>query len=832
MDLQRMIQRFGIGEEDIPTALSNLAIGVYKRHELTGSKSDIDLAVFSLQTAVGMTREGDPGWVGMVNNLGVMLISRYKRTGAMADLEEAIGVARQAVAATPDDYPDRAACLNNLGNKLESRYERTGAMADLEEAISVARQAVAATPDDHPDRAGRLNNLGTKLESQYERTGAIADLEESISMARQAVAATPDDHPDRAAWLNNLGTKLESRYKRTGAMADLEESISVARQAVAATPDDHPDRAGWLNNLGTKLQSRYERTGAMADLDDASFYLQKAWNTTMAIPFHRVQAAARCIKLLTLRGDINVAIRLGKDVIHLLPIVNTKLLDRNDQQYVISTFTGVAAGLCALLLASNQVEDALQYLEKGRAVVLSQLIDGRSDISDLAQKYPDIARRYEELRDAANAPLRGLEQNPARAQVLERRLQSASDLDACIEQIRTLPVHERFLLGQTTAEIRECAAGGSIVVVNITEFRNDAIIIMPTVVKAVSLSKLSVSDAKAWLSKDWTGRRADRAVKNRNYLAYLAWLWESCVEQILDEVRALQDPLTNSLLRVWWIGSGLASSMPFHAAGIHQVGSAETAYHRAVSSYAPSIKALAHACKRAKGSETTNGSLLAVSMPTTPAEEGQKAPPNLPGATLEKDAVLAATNRHLLAQVMEQPSVGEVLEGLQRCCVAHFACHGSTDHIDPSKSGLILQRQRDIQGNREGEESDGGAGPVQDRLTVGRISEVNLQHARLAYLSACSTAQNKAERLADEVIHVVSGFLAAGFPHVVGCLWPSNDRVCVEVASAFYSSLFKQGESRWRDGQMAVSLREAVMKVRAGDMGMPLNWAQFVHYGP
>jgi hypothetical protein len=25
-------------------------------------------------------------------------------------------------------------------------------------------------------------------------------------------------------------------------------------------------------------------------------------------------------------------------------------------------------------------------------------------------------------------------------------------------------------------------------------------------------------------------------------LAYLAWLWESCVKQILDEVRVLQDP--------------------------------------------------------------------------------------------------------------------------------------------------------------------------------------------------------------------------------------------------------------------------------------------------
>lgn len=61
--------------------------------------------------------------------------------------------------------------------------------------------------------------------------------------------------------------------------------------------------------------------------------------------------------------------------------------------------------------------------------------------------------------------------------------------------------------------------------------------------------------------------------------------------------------------------------------------------------------------------------------------------------------------------------------------------------------------------------------------------------------------KTNAERPSDEVIHVVSGFLAAGFPHVVGCLWPSNDRVCVEVARVFCSSLFGREESWWQDEQ-------------------------------
>jgi thioester reductase-like protein len=101
-------------------------------------------------------------------------------------------------------------------------------------------------------------------------------------------------------------------------------------------------------------------------------------------------------------------------------MVNTALLDRTDQQYVVSTFAGVAADICALLLASDQICEALHFLEKGRAVILGQLVDSRSDVSHLAQEYPEIARRYEELRDEVNTPLVGLEQDAQRQQA--RRL--------------------------------------------------------------------------------------------------------------------------------------------------------------------------------------------------------------------------------------------------------------------------------------------------------------------------------------------------------------------------------------------------------------------------
>lgn len=98
------------------------------------------------------------------------------------------------------------------------------------------------------------------------------------------------------------------------------------------------------------------------------------------------------------------------------------------------------------------------------------------------------------------------------------------------------------------------------------------------------------------------------------------------------------------------------------------------------------------------------------------------------------------------------------------------------------------------------------------------------------HLSACSTAENKAARLSDEVIHVVSGFQVAGFPHVIGCLWPAGDSECVEVSKRFYSSVLQRNQSVIST-EVASAVQEAVMAVRAEDLSMPLNWAQFVHYG-
>ncbi|KAF5227007.1 hypothetical protein FANTH_14909 [Fusarium anthophilum] len=570
----------------------------------------------------------------------------------------------------------------------------------------------------------------------------------------------------------------------------------------------------------------------MAYLKEASSALQDAWHCQSAVPFYRIRAGALCLDLLARQHKTSAAIQLGKSIIDLLPSVNTKFLDRADQQFVVSTFAGVASNLCSFLLSANRSSEALECLEQGRAVIISRLLDDRSDLSSLRQDHPRLADRYQSLVEKVNAPTRQTTLGMIETLIRKRQQEAVAELDTCLKEIRCVPGHEQFMLGQTATEMQECITEGSIVVINITDFRSDAIVVSNNSIQTIALPELSASETRAWASKDWsTKKRSEQRGRNDEFLDYLSWLWNVCVKHIIAEISASQTNSSKGLPRVWWIGSGLASSMPFHAAGVHTRGSNENAYCRMISSYTPSIKALGYAQKQAKraqeelvaqdaDTDTETNTMLIAAMPTSPkGPDDKKAPKKLPGVEKEMREILNLTSSHMHTIALTHPSADQVLEVLKTCRIAHFACHGTSDYSDPSNSGLILQKS---------------TGPsealVQDRLTVQRVSDLRLRHAQIAYLSACSTMENKAARLSDEVIHLVSGFQVAGFPHVVGCLWPAGDSECGKVSKRFYSLVLQRKQSV-TSNEVASALQEAVMSVRAEDLSMPLNWAQFVHYG-
>jgi tetratricopeptide (TPR) repeat protein len=807
---RQAVKRTPSDHPSLAALLNNLGVMFETRYQRTGRIEDLEEAIQIARQAVEGTPSDHHSIAAFSSNLGTLLDHRYQRTGQMESLEEGIRFSRQAVKRTPSDHPSLAALLNNLGVMLRNRYRRTGQTEDLNEAIQIARQVVKETPDDHLSRPSWLYNLGNSLGLRYVRTGRMEDLEEAIQVFRQAVQSTPDDHPDLARWLINLGNKLGSKYEQTGQMNDLEEAIQVARQAVEGIPSDHPDLTAGLINLGVMLGVRYERTGQMQDIEEAIRVCRQAVQIKSAPPFNRINAIVMALRPLLKREDYHGCYALSVEAINLLQLMHKRSLTVQDRQYVVSCFSGLATQACSLAIQTQQpLFEALRLLESGRGVILSLLMDDRSDTSKLKEAHPVLCARYESLRLEVNTPLESTKSQQTGEYISTRRPQAIEELERCIQDIRELPDLGSFQKGLSAEQIQSASRKGSIVVVNVTNLRSDAIIISVSGFSLVPLPRFEVVQAQRWVDQKLTS-----AGNNKSYRQFLTWLWRECVKPVLTELGYSAQPSPENLPRVWWIGTGLASSFPFHAAC--DVSAGENTFCRVLSSYTTSIKALIHARERVsistKSNETTP-KLLMVTMAKTPGAN------DLPGVKAEKSTVLGALGNSVHVEVLDQPDSSSVISQISKCNIAHFACHGTSNSRDPSQSGLLLQTAT--------------ADPEQEILTVLKLCENHPTLGEIAYLSACSTAENRAEGLIDEGLHVVSGFQVAGFRHVIGTLWPSDDSVCVEVARLFYAKLCQNGALKYTDRAVAMALHKAVSDVsmRVEYRKRPLHWAQFVHYG-
>ena len=364
-----------------------------------------------------------------------------------------------------------------------------------------------ATPADHPDRAMYLSNLGNALLVRFGRTGALADLETGIEAEQAAVDAIPADHANRATYLSNLGGALQTRFGYTGVLADLDAAIEAGRAAAEATPADHPNRAIYLSTLGNALRTRFGQTGAQADRQAALSAFVQVTKMDSAVPSLRVMTG-RAAAALAARSEPGLAASLLDRAVRLLPEVTPRQLARSDQQHAIGEFTGLAGDAAALALADPDTADrerprrALQLLETGRAVLLSQVLETRSGLTDLRQHHPELAARFAELRDLLDqtpgilGPVTEPASDPGTAlwsaRAAEDRRRLADELATTLTRIRALDGFASFGLPPATSELLAQAGPGPVVSFNISSYRSDALLLTSEDVTSLELPGLTI----------------------------------------------------------------------------------------------------------------------------------------------------------------------------------------------------------------------------------------------------------------------------------------------------------------------------------------------------
>jgi tetratricopeptide (TPR) repeat protein len=852
------------GHHDRPVCLKEMAKGLVRLYGITRSLDHLDRALLLVEEALAVMPAHHLDRPDTLHTLGVCFASRHQHTRSMEDLQRAVSIVTEANNAVSPDYVHRMDNRNFFATLLWWRYETTMAVTDLHSAIQISEELVASVPPENRRTGPFFYLLAVEYDSLYERNKRLEDLEMAIYWATRAVQATSRDHPDIATYLDTLSLSFSQKFAHSGSVEDLEAAVSNATAAVAsivghtevtdvmslinlshalccrgekldqiqdfrtaidwsekaltALPLEHQFRVEAFNIMGRSLVKIYDRTRQETDKDQALKSFLNAWECSCAPPLDRIKAAQQAVEILLTRSAWEQSSMLLDAVIRLFPAVSPRFLDRRDQQFVLGSLSGLVADACAVTLkAGKGAYQALRLLELGRGVILGLEIDNRADITNLESDHPGLCEELEQCRDDLNQPAMHcmVKSSLFDDQTVSRRIQVASRLDTVLTEIRKQQGYETFQLPPTAMELMSVAREGPIVVINTTDIQSNAIILIQDSMEALDLTDLSAEVASRQLQKMarmGVGAGPQYRANTRDISHVLAWLWHAVVAPVPQKVGTVYQMERLELPRIWWLGVGLMGLFPFHAAHDASCGLQDSTMNRVISSYTPTIKTLFHSRrKKFKLFEDSDARLLLVTMTQTPGRRR-----DLTAAKLEAENVRRAVGQTCVVSERPQPRITEVLRDLGDFDVIHCACHGVSDPQDPLNSCLELlsENGRDL-----------------GRLTVQDVFDSSTDRSQLAFLSACSTAQNRVANLSDEVLHIASGFQVAGFSHVIGTMWNSDDKCCAFVAEEFYRLLVEGRDGGQGHRLVAVALHQAVLALRNKYPRRPLDWAPYIHLG-
>lgn len=735
-------------------------------------------------------------------------MTRYLRTGAMSDLDESIRRMERAVQRGEGLDDIRTEWANSLAAGYGYRYSITRVESDIQRSIHLLRdiqKSISRRQSARYEFEEGLRNqdecalqLAKQLESRFQVSKSMRYLNEAIEIDKNVIRQVK---LRESGWMNDkqrvftqYAIRLLKRYRVQKNAADLTNAERICHHAVMVEPNG-VNLSFALCALGDVFYQRHLDGKSPDALRTASSAYRDGFSKENASPQHRIQCGMGRLKTLCLVGRWEDGYEASNKTLMLVQQMMARSLENAEKQYLLGQCVGFASDAASVALnAGKRPEIALQFLEQGRGLLASSIEDSRIDVTSLKTSYPGLAEKFTSIRGQLqestttriDPKTRNNFTNHEDARSVQRH-KLGEDLDRLVDEIRTRPGFETFLAAPTVSEMQAAAAGGAIVVLNVSNYRSDAIVVEKDRVHALALPMLS---------KEEVVERARGGTTALASTETLEWLWETVASPVFDYL-GFTDSLgqdESQWPRIWWVAAGIMSSFPIHAAGSHaaSLDLGHTVLDRAISSYSSSIKAIIHSQRRPAFDYQKLGDQSQALLVAVPQATGCS---SLPSAAKEHEMLQKLFNAISWKVHSAENTKDGVLSYLRSSQVFHFAGHGTVDPLNPSRSFLYLEDWK------------------KDPFTVAELLELNLQQGMpfLAYLSACRTGQVRDEESLDESVHLISAFQLAGFRHVIGTLWEVNDDICVDMANYAYQAMWN---GRFTDRSVCLGLHTAMRKLR------------------
>jgi hypothetical protein len=675
--------------------------------------------------------------------------------------------------------------------------------------------------------SGILNNDITNIDEAVEKGRTIL-----ASCAPQTVLVT-------SPIPTVFGMILIQAFERTNKIEYLDEFISIGRQLLER-PLLPFLRFRILLGLSLSLLTRSEVLSGFSadqgrkDLDEALELLSQCVSDENGGFSERCVFACKWASVARDTGHPSVstayesALSLIKDILLFAPTLQLQhtSLARSDD------FHRMSLDYASYQVDLNQLEEAIVTLERGRALLWSEMHNFRTSIDQLhqvdpglGQKFTAVNRDLEELTksippsfdlnmdEGAADNLRAVD--PFGRLLLKQRglLKERKDL---ISEIRALPGLDHFLTSPSFDTLRSAASSGPVIIINHSKWRSDILILLhdasPSLIPTPDDFFSRASALKVELLDARNKHGPDSCHYTETLAHVLAELYDLVGKPVIDRLRQLNVPEQS---RVWWCPTSVFCSLPLHAMGpIPSDDGGEDRYFLDlyIPSYTPTLSALIPASDNPDSGPPTSAlpSVLLVAHFDVPSSD-------VPLSEVCEDVkVVRALKKRLPVKslISEGATPTSVLDSLRDHQFVHFVCHGTLEAKKPFDAGFELH------GN--------------ERLTLLDIVRSRLPAAEFAFLAACHTAELTEGSSADEGLHLAAAVQYCGFRSVVGTMWAMANEDGPDVAKFFYQSMFpkkEKGEPVPYYRRSAGALRDAVKKLRKKRWITLERWVNFVHYG-
>jgi hypothetical protein len=416
----------------------------------------------------------------------------------------------------------------------------------------------------------------------------VAKMDEALEKGRAILASSPPRHMLSSSPFESFACILFEAYQRTNKIEYLNESISTLRQAFQRSILRFLSFTT-LRYLAMALLTRWEYFPSYRtrDMDEGLELFSQCVNDGFATLTDRFKVAfiwtfyARRVQHQTVSTAYESAISLMQDALLFAPTLQLQHVTLSEMAAVTHR---MPQDYASYQIIHGQVEQAIETLEKGRALLWAEMRHLRTSIdhllqvdSKLGEKFAAINRDLEELTKSI-APSHRLSIDDGAAddiravdpfgRLLLKQRGLLKERDGLISQVQALPGFGRFLASPSFDTLRAAASSGPIVIINHSSWRSDILILLHDAPPSLIPTPADFFIRSRALNNELLDARNKHSPDSHRYNETLAHVLEELYDlvgrPVIDRLRQLNVPQQS---RVWWCPTSVFCSLPLHAMG-------------------------------------------------------------------------------------------------------------------------------------------------------------------------------------------------------------------------------------------------------------------------